>query len=384
MKQRCNITFEFDKQDRKYQAGDTVTGQVVIKALKDLSIQAVHMHLSWQGSVNDKVYKSDKAIRLSSQDKTNHNKLELSETELLAGSTYKVPFAFEAPLGPLSYKGENLVMDWFLHANIDLPKELALTEPKWHKKIWIAAKEGQAIYLGPSYNKAPKIASFLEGGNPFYSIFTVLITGGILWFISSGSNPFQTRADTITFWVILIVGALIALWQVANYFNDQELAKKFKQLDFKLNQQVMPGQAINYKFVLEAKQDTTVKRLAVQLKGFEFVGGSRDNRNSFREVIHEQKLELAENAVIPKNTVFEKIGEIIIPKSAPCTFITQKGGSEASVIRINYELKFELMLEGGTNKYQTYQIDVVPSLHDKIDVAKIEAKDSSTAPNTQA
>jgi len=364
MKHRCNLKFEFDKQDRKYLAGDMVSGHLVVQALQAFEIKAVHMRLRWRAYASNGTSIQKDALVSSKQDNADTIKLELTETVFKEGETYRIPFSFVAPVGPLTYSGINLKINWSLDANLDLPKLPGFTELKASAKLHLRAKEGQAVYLGPNYKKPAKVEPFLQGGNYFYPIFTVLITAGILWYLSSGSNPVQNRVDVITFWLVLVIGALIAIGQLIFFFMEQEMAATLKTLEFKLDsQKVMPGEALNYHFVLEPKKDVSIKKLQLNFKGTELAStrGDHKTNKTAKEVLHEQKLELASSQAIAANTVFEKTGRIMLPASAAYTFVAERGGSsDRNITSVTYELEFELVFNNGTSTRRRYQIDVLP------------------------
>ncbi|MEM9775774.1 MAG: hypothetical protein AAF902_14435, partial [Chloroflexota bacterium] len=61
MTNQCAIKFEFEKQNRQYQAGDLIKGTLVLTPSQNLDLNSVNMILEWEGTVEQRVVRSEKA-----------------------------------------------------------------------------------------------------------------------------------------------------------------------------------------------------------------------------------------------------------------------------------------------------------------------------------
>ena len=107
---RCDITIEFDRANRTYLGGETVSGEVHVRVNKDTTSDGIVLENMWKthGYGNP-----DLAI------------LEIQElakrTQLKAGQEMSFPFSFTAALGPTTYHGHHINLDHYVTAYIDVP-----------------------------------------------------------------------------------------------------------------------------------------------------------------------------------------------------------------------------------------------------------------------
>ncbi|MEM9778223.1 MAG: hypothetical protein AAF902_26840, partial [Chloroflexota bacterium] len=319
--------------------------------------------------VEQRVVRSETAVSLSTKEQNNFIKLEFNETKLLAGQIYSIPFKFEAPDGPLSYKGTNLHIDWYLNASVDVAKTVAFVEPKNRKKLSIKAKKGQLVNFGSMYQEPSTPEPLLDPkhvGDFSGILLTLIITSGAIGVNIWRAESFPNR----WFWIFLVIGILVVFFQLINYFNNKSLVDIFNRLEFELgSQRVMPGRQLTYKLVIDAKREAKIEEVTVYLKGVEQASeDSRSSRNYSRwETIHEQTVTLCENETIPAGSLLEKQGSLVIPPTVPYTFWSQSSSRNSSSIRVHYKLEFEFKMKGAYTR-QEYQIDVVPWLDEDISI----------------
>tara|TARA_B100000809_G_scaffold264212_1_gene319437 strand:+ start:817 stop:2355 length:1539 start_codon:yes stop_codon:yes gene_type:complete len=107
---RCDITIDFDRPDRKYHGGETVSGEVHVRVNKDTTSDGIVLENMWttHGYGN-----------------SDGRGLELQElakrTQLKAGQKMSFPFSFTAARQPITYHGHHINIDHYVTAHIDVP-----------------------------------------------------------------------------------------------------------------------------------------------------------------------------------------------------------------------------------------------------------------------
>lgn len=102
------IRIELDRANRTYEAGDRVTGRIVIVVTGDVNCRGVQLSRYW-----------------STHGRGNRNRGPVHESTLYAGplrrgQSYSFPFEFTAPATPFTYHGHFLNVDHYLVVNVDL------------------------------------------------------------------------------------------------------------------------------------------------------------------------------------------------------------------------------------------------------------------------
>ena len=107
---RCDITIEFDRANRTYLGGETVSGEVHIMVNKDTTSDGIVLENMW------------KTHGYGNSDGANLELQELAKrTQLKAGQEMSFPFSFTAALGPTTYHGHHINLDHYVTAYIDVP-----------------------------------------------------------------------------------------------------------------------------------------------------------------------------------------------------------------------------------------------------------------------
>ncbi len=95
----------FDRADRRFRYGDEITGKVVVEALHDFTYPDVQISYCWRThGRGDRDSGGERTLVLS------------QEFSLRNGERREFPFRFTAPVGPVTYHGHYLNVDWYLAA----------------------------------------------------------------------------------------------------------------------------------------------------------------------------------------------------------------------------------------------------------------------------
>ena len=107
---KCDIQILFDRSDRTYHGGDTVSGEVIVQVNQDISCNGIILKHYWSTHGKGNTKTGEK------------HTIRLSETQpLQAGEELRLPFEFQSELWPLTYRGTNINVDHYVHVAVDVP-----------------------------------------------------------------------------------------------------------------------------------------------------------------------------------------------------------------------------------------------------------------------
>ena len=108
---RCEISIEFDRSDRQYRGGESVSGSVHVVAKQDLAYDSITLIGAWHCHGYGLPVTRDVCGSLLD-----------SAARLQAGERRSFPFSFEAPSEPLTYHGVKLNIDQYVRVELCFPK----------------------------------------------------------------------------------------------------------------------------------------------------------------------------------------------------------------------------------------------------------------------
>lgn len=131
---KCDITIHFDRSDRTYNGGDTVSGEVVVRVNQDISCNGIVLQHYW-GTHG----------RGNKTTGTKHE-IRLCETQpLQAGEELRLPFEFTTELWPLTYRGNYINVDHYVHVAVDVPWAI---DPKHSEEFIVLPGECPPQFTG--------------------------------------------------------------------------------------------------------------------------------------------------------------------------------------------------------------------------------------------
>jgi hypothetical protein len=131
---KCDIRIDFDKPDRTYHGGEQVTGKVRISVNQDIQCNGIVLTHYW------------KTHGRGNTDQGPKTKIQLSElVPLQAGENLTLPFEFKADLWPLTYHGNYINVDHYVHVGIDVPWAI---DPKQEEDYILVAGERPPQFTG--------------------------------------------------------------------------------------------------------------------------------------------------------------------------------------------------------------------------------------------
>ena len=106
---KCELTINFERDDRQYSTGERVTGTVMVQVNQDVNCQALKVSGLWRthGRGNRAQGEYDSQILASGQWRS--------------GQMYEFPFQIAVPDYPLTYRGNFLNVDHYVSVRVDVP-----------------------------------------------------------------------------------------------------------------------------------------------------------------------------------------------------------------------------------------------------------------------
>jgi hypothetical protein len=108
---RCEVSIEFDRPNRQYQGGETISGSVHVVAKQALTYDSITLTGFWR--CHGYGFPVSKEFHGARIDGVGH---------LLAGETRCFPFSFVGPSEPVTYHGSDLNIDHYVRIEVDSPK----------------------------------------------------------------------------------------------------------------------------------------------------------------------------------------------------------------------------------------------------------------------
>ena len=131
---QCDIEIQFDRSDRTYEGGDVVSGEVVVRVNQDISCHGIVLQHYWRthgkGNINTGTM----------------HKVQLCYMHpLQAGEEFRLPFEFQSELWPLTYRGEHVNVDHYVHVSVDVPWTI---DPKQVEEFIVVAGQCPDQFTG--------------------------------------------------------------------------------------------------------------------------------------------------------------------------------------------------------------------------------------------
>jgi len=298
----CNLAVLFDREDRTYQPGETISGKVEATVNTDVSCEALKIELCWQthGRGNTESQSVDTIVQPG--------------LDWKAGMTYTYPFSFAAPKKPLTYRGHYLNIDHYIKARVDLPWKLDPTVSE--EFILIPGKASGDDYRADLAKEEGKPAKTAPRG--------LKVLGWIL-------------APIV---IIMLVALLVFLWYVFVFLAIAALAIKLKQYyaNKRLGNVVVdtgstiltPASDIPVKLYFSPAKAVEIANASATLTGEEVcVSGSGSNKTTHRHTLCEEKIILASAYRAPGSGIpVEFTGKISMPETTAYTFKTSDNAIE--------------------------------------------------------
>ncbi|MEQ9407289.1 MAG: hypothetical protein RIK87_06160 [Fuerstiella sp.] len=131
---KCDIRVTFDRPDRTYRGGATVSGEVHVLVNQDIRCNGIVLSHYWETHGRGNTTRGEK------------HETRLSEAvPLQEGEELHLPFEFTAPSWPLTYHGHYIYLDHYVHVAVDVPWAI---DPKQQEEFILVAGERPEEFTG--------------------------------------------------------------------------------------------------------------------------------------------------------------------------------------------------------------------------------------------
>ena len=261
---KCDITIEYDRPDRTYQGGETVTGQVHVDVNRDLTSQGIKLTRCW------------KTHGYGNTDRGEQVEVMLdTDSQLKAGETRTYPFSFVADLQPLTYRGHHINIDHYVGVEVDVPWAI---DPRQEEEYVLIAGEIPAEITG----RRDEIIDF----TPEDSAETTLVAKVVGYTIL---GVFLIVLGTIAIWLLPVVVPVVAIFYGIVWFRKKLVVSRLGDVHLSTPHLIVSsGESWPLDLKFTPRKHTRIKGIRVKFHCRESAtSGSGTNKKTRRHTLHD-------------------------------------------------------------------------------------------------
>jgi len=323
----CNLTVSFDRENRTYQPGETISGKVEATVNEDVVCKALKIELCWQthGRGNTDSESVDTMVH--------------PDLSWRGGMTYAYPFSFTAPQKPLTYHGHYLNIDHYIKARVDLPWKI---DPQVSEEvILIPGKTSGDDYRADLDQDQGKPAKPASRGLK------------VLGWILAPIVIVMLVALLVFLWYIFVIIVVLALGvKLKQYYANKRLGNVVVETGSSI---VSPDGVIPVRLCFSPAKAVEIANASATLTGKEIcVSGSGTNKTTHRHTLCEEKIVLASAYRAPGGGIpVEFYEKIPLPDTSAYTF-------KSSDNEIAWELAVHIDIPKHPDWKKSLSLTVVP------------------------
>ncbi|MDP7287631.1 MAG: hypothetical protein QGH94_06530 [Phycisphaerae bacterium] len=287
---KCEIVVEFDRADRAYQAGETLSGTAYVTSNTDVPCNGVLIEQTW--STHGRGNRDGATIA----------GLEYDGQDFLRGQTVAYEFQFKTPSWPLTYHGHYLNVDNYIKVRLDVPWSL---DPKYTEEYFLLP--------GPASAPTRSAHRITETGSPKKAFGCMMAVAALVAVITTliGLVPVFFIA-----WLITAALGFLA-------FRNSLASRKLGQVTMVLaRHRASPCERLPVSVEFSPTAPIHINSIIATLKAVEkVVSGSGTNRSTHTETVFEKGYVLQQSGQI---SVGDQVvsSDILIPPTNAWTFKT--------------------------------------------------------------
>jgi hypothetical protein len=358
---RCDLEIVIDREDRRYQAGERVSGLIGVTVNKDCTCDGLTVTREWRthGSGNSATGGSEVQVVFSGEWK--------------AGEQHFHPFEVTVPRGPVTYRGHLLNVDWYIRARADIPWAF---DPKAEEEILLVPDDDPTPFeLGPQFAGGLDlsaasavgrvIVTVMAGGFiSFALVFLVLGIGavgvglGAALFSKTSTGIFEGAFGclfAIPFILVPLVFIALPGWLLYRAWRNVLAERRLGEVDLQAPEgDVRGGEAFPVGVSFTPKGRIALNAVHATLRGREVVvRGSGTNKHTYRHTLYEQKTALCEEQAVEPGTPVSLEGELVLPDDAAPSF-------RALDNQLRWSITFEIDVAGWADWNREWVLAVQP------------------------
>ncbi len=324
------LTIELDSADKRYRAGETASGRVVIKVRDDLSVSGLHVYHLWRtaGFGNEHVGNCTRRILYAGQWRK--------------GDRYVYPFSLELPHWPASHEGDLVSTEHVIGAQVSFLRQDDDTQEQKIQVLPGPETSRHAKPFAPTHTGGTdRVAAGLCG-----SIF--LFSVGVL--LASFASQISSE---LALGIAACVGAAAlttAFFTTRNAVAEQQIGKVFVGLE----PTVHAGRALACLVRFQPTALTVINSVKAELVGVEKASsGDGEVLETLSETIYRQLLVLSDSRTLRTGTVLEEEVAFEIPEDAAPSLNVYCNSVE-------WKLELRVDIDNWPDWVHSYPIQVIP------------------------
>jgi hypothetical protein len=324
---KCEITIDFDRSDRIYLGGETVSGTVHILVNKDITSNGIKLTRFWRTHGRGNTDKGE--VR---------QEMLAAESELRAGQTLDFPFSFQAECQPLTYHGHYVNIDHYVRVDVDVPWAI---DPNAEEEFILCPGQRPSEISGRRDEAITFTSKSVKKASGLVKIILLLIVGVVLLVIAS--------VAIILLPVILILGLIGFIWKklIASRVGDVEL--NIAHLV------VAPEEPLPLQIQFTPRKSFQINGVTAKLTGQETVSsGSGTDKTTYHHTIFEELYTLEPAGTISAGERFERRLSIDIPKTDAFSF-------DASDNDVHWSVEVRIDMPRFPDWKQKQDVQIVPA-----------------------
>jgi len=288
---KCDISIEFDRKDRTYSGGETVTGKVRFRVNETVKSNGITLMHQWRTHGRGNTTSGPK------------EKVELASiVTYTPGEEFELPFSVVAPTHPVTYRGNLINIDHYIHVEMAVPWAF---NPKQEEDYVLRPgppPEGFEGSRDSIITLAQKPASSSIIGKIILAIIGIVILIPIIMFAA---------------FLLPIIMVIVGIF----WFRRMALAKRLGEVKLTIPDVIVaPGEQWTARVQFTPRKQFRINSISLTLLGRESAtSGSGTNSTTHKHTILEQKLVLRANDMLPANELVDEEFSLVFPGTAAYT-----------------------------------------------------------------
>ena len=268
---KCDIRIEFDRKDRTYTGGDTVTGRVFIRVNESVKSNGITLTHQWKTHGRGNVTSGPK------------EKIELDAAGLYSpGEEYDFPFSLPTATHPVTYHGTMINVDHYVSVQVDVPWAF---NPKAEEDYILVAGEPPSHFVGSRKDIITAPQTQAGASSIIGKIIVAILVGGIVIVISAFALFLLP--------VILLIAGFV-------WFHRKALASRLGEVQLSIPRVITaPGEPWTARVQFQPRKQFRINSISLTLLGKESAtSGSGTNSTTHTHTILEQKSVVRANDIL--------------------------------------------------------------------------------------
>ncbi|MFO0979544.1 MAG: hypothetical protein U0996_24275 [Planctomycetaceae bacterium] len=293
MSGKCDVRILFDRSNRTWRGGESVTGRVIVTVNLETKSNGIRLTHSWKTHGRGNTDSGPKETEL------------LQEAGmLLPGQNLEFPFSFSAPLFPVTYHGHLISIDHYVTAEVDV---------SWARNP--SAEEDFIVLPGAVPTQFTGARDQIVSLKPEANQSTGMIAKIILFLVLGALLVAVAMLATLLLPVVLIV----AVWL---WLKSQALKMRLGKVELAMPIKVVaPGESWPVSLKFTARRSFVINSISLKISGIESAasGSGTDKTTHTHQLLLENHL-LREGGTVEAGETVEEILQIPFPDSEAFSF----------------------------------------------------------------